>query len=104
VLVNIYPIWAEPHEAEQNVDWLRRLSAELRSRSRGIYVNFLADEGEAGVRASYDAAAYERLVTLNNRYDPTNLFRMNQNIKPTTQVDGLPRSSEVASSRTFDKA
>jgi FAD/FMN-containing dehydrogenase len=35
------------------------------------------------VRAAYDAVAYERFVALKNQYDPTNLFRMNQNIKPT---------------------
>jgi FAD/FMN-containing dehydrogenase len=82
-LVNAYAIWTDPREVDRHMEWLRGLSAKLRSRSRGIYVNFLADEGEAGVRAAYDAVAYERLVALKNEYDPTNLFRMNQNIKPT---------------------
>jgi len=41
------------------------------------------DEGEDRVRAAYGAAKQERLVALKNKYDPTNLFRMNQNIKPT---------------------
>jgi FAD/FMN-containing dehydrogenase len=84
-LVNIYAIWTDPSEGERHIEWLRGLSAALRPRSRGVYVHFLADEGETGVRASYDARAYARLVALKDQYDPTNLFRMNQNIKPTVQ-------------------
>jgi FAD/FMN-containing dehydrogenase len=49
----------------------------------GVYVNFLGNEGEDRVRAAYGGEKYERLVALKNKYDPTNLFRVNQNIKPT---------------------
>jgi hypothetical protein len=50
----------------------------------GTYVNFLSqDEGEDRVKAVYGGAKYDRLVALKNKYDPTNLFRLNQNIKPT---------------------
>ncbi len=49
----------------------------------GVYVNFLGDEGEQRIREAYTPATYERLVALKNRYDPTNLFHLNQNIKPT---------------------
>jgi FAD/FMN-containing dehydrogenase len=45
------------------------------------YGNYLSDEGEESARASY-GANYDRLVALKNKYDPTNLFRMNHNIKP----------------------
>ena len=50
----------------------------------GMYVNFagLGEEGEALVKSAY-GANYEKLVALKNKYDPTNLFRLNQNIKPT---------------------
>jgi FAD/FMN-containing dehydrogenase len=47
-----------------------------------VYVNYLGDEGEERVRAAY-GAKYERLVALKNKYDPTNFFRMNQNIRPS---------------------
>jgi FAD/FMN-containing dehydrogenase len=45
-------------------------------------VNYLGEEGDARVRAAY-GPKYDRLVALKNRYDPTNFFRMNQNIRPT---------------------
>ena len=47
-----------------------------------MYVNFLGDEGEARVREAYPGATWERLTAVKRRYDPTNLFRLNQNIPP----------------------
>ena len=52
----------------------------------GVYVNYLGqekDEGIERVRAAYGPQIYDRLVSLKNKYDPTNLFSLNQNIKPT---------------------
>lgn len=46
------------------------------------YVNFLGDEGAARVRQAYDAGNYKRLLGLKRAYDPTNVFRLNQNIPP----------------------
>jgi hypothetical protein len=51
--------------------------------TNAAYVNFLADEGERGVHEAYPPATYDRLVALKNQYDPTDLFGLNQNIKPT---------------------
>ena len=50
--------------------------------SADMYENFLADKGEQGVREAYPPATYARLAALKQRYDPTNLFRLKQNIKP----------------------
>jgi FAD/FMN-containing dehydrogenase len=50
----------------------------------GVYVNFLMDEGEERVRQAYGPAKYDRLRELKRRYDPDNLFRLNQNIPPPT--------------------
>lgn len=47
-----------------------------------MYVNFLMDEGQDRVREAYGEAKYERLRQLKRRYDPGNLFRLNQNIPP----------------------
>ncbi len=51
--------------------------------AQGVYVNFLSDEGENRVRDAYTQEVWDRLVQLKNTYDPNNLFRMNQNIKPS---------------------
>jgi Berberine and berberine like len=50
-----------------------------------VYVNNLGEEGDERDRAAY-GSNYERLVVLKNKYDPTNFFRLNQNIKPNTQA------------------
>ena len=54
--------------------------------ANGVYVGFVADEGEQRVREIYPPATYDRLVALKNQYDPTNLFGLNQNIKPTASA------------------
>ena len=46
------------------------------------YLNFLGDEGADRVRAAYGPDTYDRLATIKERYDPTNFFRVNQNIRP----------------------
>jgi len=85
--------WTDPATAEQNMAWVRDGCTAMRAFSSGggAYVNFpgLGEDGEAQVRAAY-GDNYERLVALKNKYDPTNLFRLNQNIRPTVRtVQGL---------------
>jgi FAD/FMN-containing dehydrogenase len=62
--------------------WADSVSSALAPRDAGVYANFLEDEGEERVRAAYPAGTYERLADVKRRYDPTNVFRMNQNIRP----------------------
>jgi FAD/FMN-containing dehydrogenase len=62
--------------------WVSDFAAALRSTDPGVYVNFLADEGEERVRAAYPGATWDRLAAIKDQYDPTNLFRLNQNIPP----------------------
>src|SRR6266540_1736836 len=64
------------------------LAAALRQRDNGAYVNFLVDEGEARVREAYPGPTWDRLAAIKARYDPTNLFRLNQNIPPAAREDG----------------
>jgi len=58
-----------------------------------VYVNNLGDEGDARVREAYGEAKYDRLVALKDKYDPTNLFRLNQNIQ------ALDRGPDVTDNR-----
>ncbi|MGH3734433.1 MAG: BBE domain-containing protein [Micromonosporaceae bacterium] len=67
--------------AEQRT-WARDSYEALRPYHSGYYVNFIADEGGPSVADVYGAGRYERLVALKRRYDPDNLFRLNQNIPP----------------------
>ncbi len=59
----------------------------------GVYVNFLGDEGEERVRAAYGQDKFRRLVKLKDKYDPINVFRVNQNITPSAGENG-PGSPE----------
>jgi FAD/FMN-containing dehydrogenase len=54
----------------------------VRPAASGAYVNFLEAEGEERIREAYPEATYARLATVKRRYDPDNLFRLNQNIRP----------------------
>jgi FAD/FMN-containing dehydrogenase len=64
-------------------DWSRTFWAALRPHHRGVYVNFLMDEGDPRIREAYGAAKYDRLRALKRQYDPDNVFRHNQNIAPS---------------------
>jgi FAD/FMN-containing dehydrogenase len=64
------------------VEWARDATGSL-GPDAAAYVNFTGEAGEDRVRASYPPATYERLVAVKDRYDPTNLFQLNQNIKPS---------------------
>ena len=83
-LLSIDSNWEDPTDNEANISWTRSVWDDMqRFSSRGSYLNFpgMGEEGEALVRAAY-GRNYERLAALKQKYDPTNLFRMNQNIKP----------------------
>ena len=67
-------------EAERQ--WARDYWSALAPHHTSVYVNFLMEEGEERVRHAYGAAKYEKLKALKRTYDPTNFFRLNQNIKP----------------------
>jgi hypothetical protein len=75
-------VWQDPAESKENIDWARRCYRTAEPFLKpGVYVNYLGDEGEARVKAAY-GVNYERLRAVKNKYDPTNFFRLNQNIKP----------------------
>ena len=77
--------WEHPAEAERNMRWTRELHDAMQPFMHGgLYVNALGEEDfQQRIRAAYRPKTYERLVALKNKYDPTNFFRLNPNIKPT---------------------
>jgi FAD/FMN-containing dehydrogenase len=77
--------WTDPAEADQHIQWARDVWQAVQPYASGsVYVNYLepGQEGADRIRAAY-GPVYDRLVALKNRYDPTNFFRLNQNIQPT---------------------
>jgi FAD/FMN-containing dehydrogenase len=84
-VISVLAAWQEGEisQADRHIHWVRSVweALELYAGS-GVYVNFLGNEGEGRVRASY-GINYDRLVALKQRYDPTNFFSLNQNIKPS---------------------
>ena len=80
--LNCNASWIEG-DSEPHMQWARDFSTAVQPFSSGVYVNFLGDEGEERAKAAYGATKYERLVALKNKYDSTNFFRVNQNIKPS---------------------
>jgi FAD/FMN-containing dehydrogenase len=80
VIVGVDP---DPANNEQIITWTKEYWEALHPYSAGgAYVNFMMDEGEDRVKATY-RDNYERLVAIKHKYDSTNLFRVNQNIKPS---------------------
>ena len=69
-------------DRERQERWVADLANRVAGATPGAYVNFLADEGEARIREAYPGGTYERLQAVKRRYDPGNLFRLNQNIPP----------------------
>jgi FAD/FMN-containing dehydrogenase len=76
--------WTDPIETPDHIRWTRDYWTAVEPFASGeVYVNHLDAEEATRIRAAYTGGNYERLVALKNKYDPTNLFRMNQNIRPT---------------------
>jgi FAD/FMN-containing dehydrogenase len=83
-LMNYIGLWLDPDQDAAGTAWVRGISEAMAPHGTGArYVNFLADEGEEGVRSAYEADTFLRLARLKAQYDPTNVFRLNQNIKPS---------------------
>jgi FAD/FMN-containing dehydrogenase len=79
--INGNSLTAEGFDAERQ--WARDYWSALAPYHTGVYVNFLMEEGEDRIRQAYGPDKYDRLKALKRRYDPTNAFRLNQNIDPT---------------------
>ena len=83
--ININAEWLGADDPNADTAWARKMFEKMQPfGTGGVYVNFLGDEGEERVRSAYGARKYDRLARLKATYDPENVFRLNQNIKPAT--------------------
>jgi FAD/FMN-containing dehydrogenase len=82
IMVNVAALYQHPDEEAVHAAWVAGFAGALRQGDAGVYVNFLGDEGEARVREAYPGPTWYRLAAIKARYDPANLFRLNQNIPP----------------------
>jgi FAD/FMN-containing dehydrogenase len=79
---NLTSMTEGPEGFEEERQWTRDFWSALAPHQMGVYVNFLMEEGEERVREAYGAEKYDRLKALKRKYDPENLFRLNQNVPP----------------------
>jgi FAD/FMN-containing dehydrogenase len=89
-MLSIDTSWTDPADSDRAIEWTREFWDEMREKNDGaIYLNFVSEgeDTEAMMRASYGNDNYERLIDIKTKYDPANMFRLNQNI--------LPRSSHM---------
>jgi FAD/FMN-containing dehydrogenase len=79
--------YQDPAQAASHETWVADSLTAMRPAIHGVHVSFLGDEVTARVREAYPADTYERLTAIKRRYDPTNLFHVNQNIVPNRRGD-----------------
>jgi FAD/FMN-containing dehydrogenase len=84
IMTNVGAVYGSLEEKAKHDAWVAKLAGALRQGDTGAYVNFMGDEGEERVRTAYPGATWDRLASIKHRYDPDNLFRLNQNIRPVT--------------------
>jgi len=82
IMVNLAALYENLEEKEIHEEWVSEFFSALQQSDKGMYVNFVGDEGEASIRVAYPHGTWERLREVKAKYDPENLFRLNQNIPP----------------------
>jgi hypothetical protein len=75
-------VWPDASDATPHEEWTLDLWQRIRPEGNGVYVNFLANEGPERIGEAYPAATMRRLREVKTKYDPANMFRYNQNIRP----------------------
>lgn len=82
IMANLAALYELPEEKATHEAWVSGFAQALQQGDSGAYVNFIGDEGPEKIRAAYPGQTWDRLRKIKARYDPTNLFRLNQNIPP----------------------
>jgi FAD/FMN-containing dehydrogenase len=87
IMTNVAAFYDGPEDRPVREAWVKAFAADLRQEDTGAYVNFLGDEGAERTHAAYPGRTWDRLRAIKTSYDPTNLFRLNQNVSPATQAN-----------------
>jgi len=82
IMVNLAALYQQPVEKDAHEAWVAKFASAIQQSDKGVYVNFLDNEGEAQIRAAYPGKTWDKLRQVKAKYDPMNLFRLNQNIPP----------------------
>ncbi len=86
-VLNVHTRWGDPSQDEDCVGWARSFFDKTAPYATGgVYVNFMSEDESERVTGAY-GSNYQRLAALKSKYDPGNLFRLNQNIPPSTGGD-----------------
>jgi hypothetical protein len=86
MLVNVAAFYQGEADREQQRAWVTELANVIQPRDDGAYVGFLTDDGDARIHSAYPNGTWDRLARIKAMYDPTNLFRLNQNVSPISPV------------------
>jgi FAD/FMN-containing dehydrogenase len=87
IMVNLAAFYEGEADRADKQAWLDRFAVAIDQGDPAVYVNFLGDEGDR-IRAAYPGGTWDRLVEVKRRYDPDNLFRLNQNVPPAAAPAG----------------
>lgn len=82
IMTNLAALYNNPEEKDHHEAWITKYEKKLRQSDKGAYVNFLGEVDQKKVRAAYPGVTWKRLGKVKKKYDPTNLFHLNQNIPP----------------------
>ncbi len=83
-LTHPFAVWPDAADDDFWISWARGFNKDIKRFSTdGVYLNFIGDEGDDRIVAAFGKANYDRLAEIKGHYDPENLFRFNQNIKPS---------------------
>jgi hypothetical protein len=82
IMANVATLYENLADGGRHEAWTKDTAKALEQSDKGAYVNFLANEGEARIRAAYPGFTWQRLTEIKKKYDPDNLFHLNQNIPP----------------------
>jgi FAD/FMN-containing dehydrogenase len=85
IMANLAALYENQEEKSKHETWVAEFEKSIQQSDKGVYVNFLADEGEARIRAAYPGSTWDRLREIKSRYDPDNFFFLNQNIPPASK-------------------